>query len=277
MAGDFYDAVALRDGRVGLIIGDVSGHGRTSIAQTALVRFTVRAYLVAGLEPRDALKLSQSALEDKLGDDFVTVMLAVLTRTRRRSPTPAPPRAAAPEGRPADPGRDRGLRTADRGGLGTGLRQTTVCLQADTTICLYTDGLTEAMLQDRMPAGTSSRGCSTASAARPRRRSCSIGWSRRPTGRVTTWPFAWAASKPGPRPPISWRSSRRAAATSPGVVQRFLAACEIRPADLNEAVAKARTLSEEYGAALLRVYRHEHPPRVEVAAAGVERLAADRR
>ena len=77
MAADFYDAVALRDGRVGLIIGDVSGHGRTSIAQTALVRFTVRAYLVAGLEPRDALKLSQSALEDKLGDDFVTVMLAV--------------------------------------------------------------------------------------------------------------------------------------------------------------------------------------------------------
>jgi serine phosphatase RsbU (regulator of sigma subunit) len=279
--GDFYDAISLRDGRVGLIIGDVSGHGKTSLAQTALVRFTVRAYLEAGLDPRDALKLSQSALEDKLGEEFVTVMLAVFDPReavlvyagaghpppllRGAPPIPAVTAASAPL---------IGV------GLGTGLRQTTVSLRADTTICLYTDGLVEAMVDNRMLGRNKLAGMidtlgddATAEALLAR----VVEEADRANDDMAVCVAHVQPAAGRDRPPFLMEElevSRRD--VGHGVVQRFLNACDIFGTDVDEAMAKARTLSEEFGTALLRVSRHEHPQRVEVGAPGVERLVATR-
>ena len=74
--GDFHDVVPLGDGRFSVIVGDVSGHGRDALAATALVHYTVRAYLTAGLEPRLALRLTDKVLDGSLGDDFATVLAA---------------------------------------------------------------------------------------------------------------------------------------------------------------------------------------------------------
>src|SRR5690606_17908630 len=74
--GDFHDVIALGGDRIALMVGDVSGHGREALTITALAHYTVRAYLEAGLEPREAMRLADEALGGKLGDDFVTVVAA---------------------------------------------------------------------------------------------------------------------------------------------------------------------------------------------------------
>ena len=62
--GDFYDAFPLDGGRVGIVVGDVSGHGRDSLAPATSIRHMVRAYLEAGLSPRAALQVAGNVLDD---------------------------------------------------------------------------------------------------------------------------------------------------------------------------------------------------------------------
>ena len=143
--GDFYDVFALADGQVGVVLGDVSGHGRQALPHTALVRFTLRAYLEAGLSPREALSTAGTVLERQLGGSFVTVVVATY-QPRERILTYAtaghpPPVVLGPEPLPtvvvcSAPPIGAGMRT--------GTRQTVVSVPGGSRVCFYTDGLTEA-------------------------------------------------------------------------------------------------------------------------------------
>jgi hypothetical protein len=144
--GDFYDAFPCGDGCVGLLIGDVSGHGRDALSSTTLVRHTVRAYLEGGLEPRRVLKLAARVLEPSLpGDQFATVLAAVynpaagaFTYACAGHPPPIIVGADAHEPVTAASAPPIGL------DVDTGMRQTTVPFPEGARALLVTDGVVEA-------------------------------------------------------------------------------------------------------------------------------------
>ncbi|HEY2537534.1 MAG TPA: PP2C family protein-serine/threonine phosphatase [Solirubrobacteraceae bacterium] len=149
--GDFYDLFALEDGRLAVILGDVSGHGRQALPHTALVRFTLRAYLEAGLSPRGAVQTAGAVLERQLGESFATVVAAIY-HPRERTLTYAcaghpPPvvlgsRAVEPITVCSAPPIGAGART--------GTRQTVVSVPGGALICFHTDGVTEARVGDEL-------------------------------------------------------------------------------------------------------------------------------
>jgi Stage II sporulation protein E (SpoIIE) len=148
--GDFYDAFTLDDGRVGIVVGDVAGHGKDALMHTALLRYTLRAYLEADLEPRAALQVAGRAL-DRGFDTLATVALAVYdpnARVLRYACAGHPPPVFLGD---ADHVPVTVSSSPPIGaGLPTGLRQTTVCLPADSAVCFFTDGLIEARRGDQM-------------------------------------------------------------------------------------------------------------------------------
>ena len=151
--GDFYDAFPLGDGRVGVLLGDVSGHGRQALAKTALVRFTVRAHLEAGLSPREALALTGRSLDGGLADDFATVIAAVHdpvkgTLTYASAGHPPPIVTGPPRHRPVT------ASSAPPIGVGfpTGQRQTILPMPEGASVMIYSDGLLESRI-DGVPVG----------------------------------------------------------------------------------------------------------------------------
>ncbi|MEA2187780.1 MAG: phosphoserine phosphatase RsbU/P [Solirubrobacteraceae bacterium] len=152
--GDFYDAFALPDGRVGLLLGDVSGHGRQALAKTTLVRFTIRAHLEAGLSPREALAISGRSLDGRLSDDFATVIAAIhdpvegtLTYASAGHPPPLVLGPSAHKAVTASSAPPIGV------GFPTGQRQTVLPMPEGATVAVYSDGLLEARIEGK-PLGS---------------------------------------------------------------------------------------------------------------------------
>lgn len=149
LGGDWYDAVAVGDGRVGLVIGDVSGHGRDAAQAMIDVRRFIGALTSEQLTPAQVLHRANENLLTKPTDAMVTCCYAVVDVPARRL-------TYALAGHPAPVVRD---------GRGTALGQSppgpplgvtadatyvdsTVDLDAAFSVVLYTDGLVERRGED---------------------------------------------------------------------------------------------------------------------------------
>jgi hypothetical protein len=142
--GDFYDVFALEDGRVGVLLGDVSGHGRDSVQHAALARYTLRTLLADGHPVGEALAHADRLLVTDMRPQFVTVIAAIydlergrLTYAKAGHPPPIV-LGTAHDPETETPAPPIGL------GLGDAWPEYHVDLADGATVCLFTDGLEDA-------------------------------------------------------------------------------------------------------------------------------------
>lgn len=84
VGGDFYDVVPLGDGKVGIVMADISGKGIEAAVYTAMVRFTLRGLMLSELDPGQVMSRLNDAVCAFVPDEiFVTLFYGVLdTQTR---------------------------------------------------------------------------------------------------------------------------------------------------------------------------------------------------
>jgi serine phosphatase RsbU (regulator of sigma subunit)/anti-sigma regulatory factor (Ser/Thr protein kinase) len=145
VGGDWFDALQLLDGKIGLVVGDVVGKGVQAAASMAQLRNAIRAYSVERLRPPSALARLNRLANEVLDTSFATLAYLVVDPDqgvcRMSSAGHPPPVLRCPDGRVELLEGARGLP------LGTGMdaryRQDTVQLPAGSVLLLYTDGLVE--------------------------------------------------------------------------------------------------------------------------------------
>ncbi len=151
VGGDCYDAFVLPDGSVGVVIGDVMGHGVEAVTAMAQVRTMVRTAAMAGLDPAAVLDLTDRLSHQGRITETVTLFYGHL-RTENGKARLSYCNAAHP--RPllrATDGTVTDLADGTRvllGAIGTaeGTRPDDVGevdLPAGSLLLLYTDGLIE--------------------------------------------------------------------------------------------------------------------------------------
>lgn len=79
LGGDLYDLIEFPDGRVGIVVADVSGKGLEAAVFTAMSKYTLRAFAHENPEPASVLARANRSLMRAGGDwGFVTMAYALL-------------------------------------------------------------------------------------------------------------------------------------------------------------------------------------------------------
>ncbi len=278
--GDFFDVFALSGGRTAVILGDMAGHGREIVPFTALVRYSLRAYLEAGLVPRAALQVASSVLESQLGGHMVAATVAVFDPEAGLL-TYACAGQAQPLLGPSAPQPVTATSSAPIGaGVITGRRQTTVGLPAGSAACFYTDGVADVRVDDHrlgteaLAARFDALGASTS--ADELLRAVVRGSDAQPDDMAVCLlaPLPGAAD---PRPGVVEELELDAEMLADGRAARFLAACGVAPAGTAAAERSAAEMVSRRGSAVLVVRRSEAGASVRVDRPLTAMLPAARR
>jgi serine phosphatase RsbU (regulator of sigma subunit) len=146
VGGDVYDFLELADGRLAVVLGDVTGHGIDAAADMAMAKFVFRSLAREHPEPADFLAAANEVVLGEIGTGkFITLLyLTVDPRSGELACASAghpPPRIVRPE-LPPKPIDVTGLALGIEGGQ----QYTTahVRLEPGAVVALYTDGLPEA-------------------------------------------------------------------------------------------------------------------------------------
>lgn len=151
VGGDFYDYFDLGNGKLGIALGDVSGKGLDAAVHTAIVKYSLLAYLREGFTVSGALARLDESFKDRVAAQivpsniFITIFCAVLDlNTGQLTYANAghePPMKLSKDGTV-----DSLEPTGPILGLGVGLPfdEAEVNLAPGDALVVYTDGITES-------------------------------------------------------------------------------------------------------------------------------------
>jgi serine phosphatase RsbU (regulator of sigma subunit) len=267
--GDFYDVFSASPGRVAVILGDVAGHGHEALRHAALIRYTLRAYIQAGLEPRTALALAGRALEQPIGEHCATVAVGVYDRRGSRftyalAGHPAPILRGVPVPEPLTACSSPPIGWS----LPTGRRQSEVTLPPGSEVCLFSDGLIEA----RAGGGFVGRDGLTAMIDELGARTNAADLLEQVQARARATPDDMAACILRPQtniPPERWHVEELevdAEAMEGDAGGRFLTACAIAPPTIERTLALAESILASSATVVLRVETSARGTAVSAAA-----------
>jgi serine phosphatase RsbU (regulator of sigma subunit)/transcriptional regulator with GAF, ATPase, and Fis domain len=145
VGGDFYDLVSLGPNRLMVVVGDVCGKGLAAAAESAIVRYMLRAYAQEEPPGQALSRLNATVLNQLPGQPFITLVVAYVDVARHmiEYAVAGHPRPTAFSARTEFP-------LPSEGGVPVGIFRGAiypthrVVLPEDSCVVLYTDGLIEA-------------------------------------------------------------------------------------------------------------------------------------
>jgi len=145
VGGDWFDAIPLSDGRLGLVVGDVVGKGVQAASTMGQLRNALRAFSLDRMKPSSTIARLNRLAEEVVETAFATVVYAVLdpdARVCRITSAGHPPMLVVyPDRRVELVEGGRGLPLG--AGRDTTYRQEVLELPVGSVLLLYTDGLVE--------------------------------------------------------------------------------------------------------------------------------------
>lgn len=154
LGGDWYDVFRLPDNRIGIVMGDVAGHGLAAAVVMGRLRSALRAYALEHPEPADVLRLLDTKISYFEAGAVATVSYAVAEPPYARftisSAGHLPPFLVIPHESPrlADVPPDPPLGVRGPAAGSWTRHNSTIELPSGASLCFFTDGLIE-----RRPAG----------------------------------------------------------------------------------------------------------------------------
>jgi serine phosphatase RsbU (regulator of sigma subunit) len=145
VGGDVYDFMELGDGRLAVVLGDVTGHGIEATADMAMAKFVFRSLAREHSDPGEFLARANDVVVDEIAlGKFITMTYLTVDTSGNILCAGAghpPPRLLDPDG---------AVRTLECGGLALGIsarqeyEQVSAVLQPGAAVVLYTDGVIES-------------------------------------------------------------------------------------------------------------------------------------
>jgi GAF domain-containing protein len=149
IGGDWYDAFNLSDGRIGISIGDVTGHGVDAAAFMHSLRDALRIALYGNADLLQALNIADYLISEEFPEGrYATAQLSMYdpkTRTLRGASAghPGPLIWVPQRDEVIDPFGERGLPLGLRGLDHIGQETCEIVLEPGTVAVFFTDGLVE--------------------------------------------------------------------------------------------------------------------------------------
>jgi len=156
VGGDFYDFIDLGDGRLGVVLADVSGHGVSAALFMARLSSHIRSIATIEKEPYRVFSRTQALLEDNQDGMFATILYLVLDPVTGTVLVSNAGHMPPIHRRPRE-GNVRSMNEISDIMLGVmpteAIRVHTFALTPGDTLFLYSDGLVEARNEEGLMYG----------------------------------------------------------------------------------------------------------------------------